>query len=200
MPLTALELRAWRLSLFTVLYNLLEGVASVAAGAGAGSAALVGFGADSFVESLSGGVMLWRFGQPPENAERVERKAARLVGWTFFVLAAYVAYDAGRSIMLGERPDASWFGIGLAVLSLIVMPVLYIAKTRTAERLGSGSLRADSKQTLACTMLSAALLVGLGLNALFGLWQADSVLGLLIAAILVREGREAIREGRMCAC
>jgi divalent metal cation (Fe/Co/Zn/Cd) transporter len=195
-----LERRAWYLSLFTVVYNLAEGILAVLIGAGAGSAALVGFGADSFVESLSGGVMLWRFGRDHEDAERVERKAARLVGYTFFVLAAYVAYDAGRSLLLGERPDATWLGIALAVVSLLVMPALYLAKRRTADRLRSGSLRADSKQTLACTLLSAALLVGLGLNAAFGLWQADSVLGLAIAALLVREGRETLEEGRTCAC
>lgn len=195
-----LERRAFRLALFTVVYNLLEGVAAVVVGAGAGSAALVGFGADSFVESLSGGVMLWRFGRAHEDAEGVERRAARIVGYTFFVLAAYVAWDAGRALMLGERPEVSWIGIGLAVLSLVVMPVLYVLKRRTAARLGSGSLRADSRQTLACTLLSAALLLGLGLHAAFGLWQADPVLGLLIAGLLVREGREAVVEGRTCAC
>ena len=195
-----LERRAWYLSLFTVVYNLAEGAVAMLIGAGAGSAALVGFGADSFVESLSGGVMLWRFGRSHEDAERAERRAARLVGYTFFVLAAYVAFDAARSLVLGERPEASWGGIALAVLSLVVMPALYVAKRRTADRLGSGSLRADSRQTLACTLLSAALLVGLGLNAAFGIWQADPVLGLVIAGLLVREGREALAEGRLCAC
>lgn len=195
-----LERRAWRLSLFTVLYNLLEGVVAVVAGAGAGSAALVGFGADSFVESLSGGVMLWRFGRSHEDTEGVERRAARLVGYTFFVLAAYVAYDAARSLLLGERPEVSAVGIGLAVLSLAVMPALYVVKRRTADCLNSASFRADSKQTLACTMLSLALLAGLGVHAVFGIWQADAVIGLLIAGVLVREGREAVREGRVCAC
>jgi divalent metal cation (Fe/Co/Zn/Cd) transporter len=195
-----LERRAWRLSLFTVLYNLLEGTVAVVAGAGAGSAALVGFGADSFVESLSGGVMLWRFGRSHGDTEDAERRAARLVGYTFFVLAAYVAFDAGRSLLLGERPEVSPVGIGLAVLSLAVMPALYVVKRRTADRLNSPSFRADSKQTLACTMLSLALLVGLGLHAAFGIWQADALIGLLISGVLVREGREAIREGRMCAC
>ena len=195
-----LERRAWRLSLFTVLYNVVEGVVALVMGAAAGSAALLGFGADSFVESMSGGVMLWRFGRAHEDTERVERKATRLVGYTFFLLAAWVAYDAGRSLLFDEPPEVSWAGIALAVLSLVVMPLLYVAKRRTADDLGSGSLRADSRQTLACTLLSAALLIGLGLNAAFGLWQADSILGLGIAALLVREGREALRHGRLCAC
>lgn len=195
-----LERRAWRLSMFTVLYNLLEGVVAIVAGAGAGSAALVGFGADSFVESLSGGVMLWRFGRSHEDAGAVERRAARLVGLTFFVLAAYVVYDAGRSLLLDERPEVSAIGIGLAVLSLLVMPALYLLKRRTADQLGSASLHADSKQTLACTLLSGALLAGLGLHAAFGIWQADAVIGLLIAGVLVREGSSAVRESKMCAC
>jgi divalent metal cation (Fe/Co/Zn/Cd) transporter len=155
-----LHKRALTLSYFTVGYNLLEGLVSIAAGVWAGSVALVGFGLDSFVESLSGGVMIWRFSSHEsismnaEEEERVEKRAIRLVAYTFFVLAAF----------------------------------------------GSRSLVADSRQTLACVFLSFALLIGLGLNYLFGLWRADPVVGLLIVAFLVREGYKALKEEKLCSC
>ena len=203
-----LNRRALRLSYFTVGYNLLEGAASVAAGAAAGSVALVGFGLDSFVESLSGGVMIWRFrGLSADGAhacdpaaERKERRALKLVGWTFLVLGAYVGVESARKLWLGERPEASIVGIAIAVLSLIVMPLLFLAKRRTARRLGSRSLAADSKQTLACMGMSAGVLAGLALNAAFGFWQADPLVGLLIAGFLFKEGREVLREGTLCSC
>lgn len=194
--------RALRLSYFTVGYNVLEGVASVLAGGAAGSAALVGFGLDSAVESISGAIMVWRFrtSRPHADAERAEHRAIRLVGWTFFVLGAYVLVDSARKLWLGERPEASLAGIAITVASLIVMPVLYFAKRRTARRLGSRSLAADSKQTLACVGMSAGVLVGLLLNRAFGLWQADPAVGILIALLLFREGRETLREGTLCSC
>lgn len=197
-----LERRAFRLSLFTVIYNLLEGLVSVVAAVAAGSPALLGFGADSFVESLSGGVMLWRFGprSDADETERRERKAARLVAYTFWILAAYVGFESASTLLQRERPEVSWIGIGIAVASLLVMPALFLAKRRTANQLGSGSLRADAQQTLACTLLSAGLLAGLGLNAALGIWQADAIIGLVIALVLVREGREALEEGKICAC
>jgi divalent metal cation (Fe/Co/Zn/Cd) transporter len=190
---TRLARRALRLSWFTVAYNLLEGLASVAAGWLAGSVALVGFGLDSFVESLSGGVMIWRFGGSGEEAEERERRALRLVGYTFFVLGAYVAYEAVSSLLRGERPETSIFGIAITVASLIVMPLLYWWKVRTADELGSDSLRADARQTLACVKLSAGVLLGLLLNTAFGLWQADPLIALWVAVTLFIEGREAIQ-------
>lgn len=196
--------RALKLSYFTVGYNVLEGAASVAAGALAGSVALVGFGLDSFIESLSGSVMIWRFrhraGGGPEAAERREQRAVRLVGYTFFVLAAYVAYEAVAMLLAAEPPGASVAGIVITALSLVVMPVLYVAKRRTGEALGSRSLAADAKQTFACVLLSAAVLAGLLLNATLGLWQVDPLLGLAIAAFLVKEGRAALRDGTVCRC
>jgi divalent metal cation (Fe/Co/Zn/Cd) transporter len=197
MPEPALQKRALALSYFTVGYNVLEGVASVAAGAMAGSVALVGFGLDSFVESLSGGVMIWRF---RGGGEHRERRAITLVGYTFLVLGAYVAFEAVRKLIEAERPEASVLGIAITIVSLIVMPLLFVAKRRTAQRLGSRSLAADSKQTLACMAMSAGVLLGLVLNQAFGLWQADAVVALVIAALLLKEGREAVVEGKVCEC
>lgn len=191
--------RALWLSYFTVGYNVLEGVLSVLAGLLTGSIALVGFGLDSAVESLSGGVMVWRFRKhgrvSEEEEERVERKAARLVGYTFFILAAYVAFEAGRKLLFREIPEPSLFGIAIALASLVVMPVLYYLKRDTGRRIKSAGLEADAKQTLACVLMSLALLLGLGLNYLFGLWQADPMVALAIAGYLVKEGRETLREG-----
>ncbi|HEX8243943.1 MAG TPA: cation transporter [Longimicrobium sp.] len=200
---TGHERRALALSYFTVGYNVLEGLASVFAGGAAGSAALVGFGLDSFVESLSGGIMVWRFrshGRSHPETEQAERRATRLVGYTFFVLGAYVLVDSARKLWVGERPEGSLLGIAITVASLVVMPVLYAAKQRTARRIGSRSLAADSKQTLACVAMSAGVLLGLVLNRAFGLWQADPVVALVIALLLFREGRETLREGTLCCC
>ena len=192
------------LSWLTVGYNILEGVVSIAAGAWAGSIALVGFGLDSCVESLSGLIRVWRFAgaadRSAEDEDHRERKAAKLVGWTFFILGAYVAYESVHNLWTGERPEPSILGIVIAIVSLITMPTLWWAKVRTAKALGSRSLSADAKQTMACTMLSAALLIGLGLNAWAGLGQADPAIGLVIAIFLFREGYETLQEERLCSC
>jgi divalent metal cation (Fe/Co/Zn/Cd) transporter len=198
-----LQGRALLLSYFTVGYNVLEGVASIAAGALAGSVALVGFGLDSFIESISGGVMIWRFSQrglTEEEERKVEAKAVRLVGWSFFILAAYVLFEAAKKLLKREIPQPSLFGIAVAAASLIIMPLLYIAKQRTGRKLGSHSLVADSRQTLACTLMSAALLLGLLANRLFGLWQADPVVGGFIGIWLIREGIETLRSRELCSC
>lgn len=199
-----LHKRAMILSWLTVGYNVLEGIVSIAAGAAAGSIALVGFGLDSFVESLSGLIMVWRFTgareRSEEDEERRERRAAKLVGWTFFLLGAYVAYESIHKLWTGERPEPSILGIVIAVVSLITMPALWWAKVRTAKAFGSRSLSADAKQTMACTMLSAALLLGLGLNAWAGLWWADPAIGLVIAIFLFREGYETLHEEKLCSC
>jgi len=195
--------RALLLSYFTVGYNVLEGIASIAAGALAGSIALVGFGMDSFIESISGGVMIWRFSQrglTESEEQKVEAKAVKLVGWSFFILAAYIVFEAAKKLVEREVPQPSLFGIIVATASLIIMPVLFIAKRRTGRKLGSHSLVADSKQTLACTFMSAALLLGLLANRLFGLWQADPVVGGFIGIWLVREGIETLRRRELCSC
>jgi len=202
-PARKLGRRALLLSYFTVAYNVIEGVLSIVAGGLASSIALVGFGMDSFIESTSGGIMIWRFSQTrlsEAEEKKVEARAVKLVGWSFFVLAAYVLFEAAKKLVTREVPEPSLFGIIIAATSLVVMPVLFIAKQRTGRRLGSRSLLADSKQTLACTFMSLALLLGLLANRLFGFWQADPVVGLFIGAWLVREGVETLREGRLCSC
>ena len=183
--------RAQLLAGVSVTYNLAEAVVAMAAGAVAGSIALIGFGLDSLVEMSSGLVILWQFRHPvPESRERL---ALRLIGLSFFALAAYVSVESVRNLVGGGEPAASPVGIGLAILSLLVMPVLSWAQRRTGRALNSGSVVADSKQTLLCTYLSAVLLVGLLLNALLGWSWADPVAGLVIAAVAVREGVEAWR-------
>jgi divalent metal cation (Fe/Co/Zn/Cd) transporter len=200
---SGLQSKALRLSYFTVGYNVLEGVVSLIAGAAAGSTALLGFGLDSFLESLSGGVMIWRFTahdrMSEEQVETMEQRAIRLVGVTFLLLGAYVGYESVRKLALREAPEQSLFGIVIAVVSLIVMPVLYRIKYKTGKSIGSESLVADSKETLACSMLSVALLLGLGLHYLFGFWWADPAAGLLIVLFLLREGVMAVK-GETCAC
>ncbi len=200
----ALKQKALRLSYLTVGYNILEGVISLLAGFLAGSIALVGFGLDSFVESLSGGIMIWRFRHhadlAPAEEERREKLAVKLVGWTFLVLAAYVLYESLKKLVFQEAPAPSLLGIAIALISLIIMPLLFFLKLHLSGELGSASLRADAKQTLACAFLSLALLVGLGLNYVAGFWQADPVIGLVIAAFLAREGYETLKEEKLCSC
>jgi cation diffusion facilitator family transporter len=196
--------KALRLSYLTVGYNILEGAISIFAGSLAGSIALVGFGLDSFVESLSGGIMIWRFRRhadlTQEEEERREKLAIKLVGWTFFGLAAYVLYESLKKLIFQEAPAPSLLGIIIAVVSLVLMPLLFFLKLRISADIGSASLKADAKQTLACAFLSLALLVGLGLNYVAGYWQADPVIGLVIAAVLGREGFETLKEEKLCSC
>jgi len=196
---SSLHKKALSLSYFTVGYNIAEGVVSISAGLLAGSIALVGFGLDSFVESLSGSVMIWRLrkhGKVSEEAEeKVERRAVRLIAYTFFILGTYVLYESIEKLYVHEIPDPSLLGIVIAIVSIIVMPILFHLKYQTGKSMGSKSLIADSKETLACVFLSGALLVGLGLNYLFGLWQADPVVGLVIVTYLVKEGYTTLREG-----
>jgi divalent metal cation (Fe/Co/Zn/Cd) transporter len=194
--------RGLLLEYLTVGWNIVEGIVAIAAGALAGSPALIGFGADSFVESISGAVLVWRLrseigGKLDEEAvERVEHRALRLVGVAFLVLAAYVVFESLRTLWIGEEPDASPVGIVLTSVSIVVMLWLARAKRRTGEALGSRALVADSQQTYACWYLSVAALAGLVLNAVFGLWWADPVAALVIAAFLVNEGREALAGDR----
>ncbi len=191
-----LNRKALLLSYVTVGYNIVEGVVSIIAGALAGSIALIGFGLDSFVESLSGGVMIWRFRKQDkmsqEEEDYVESKAIKLVAYTFFILAAYILYESIKKLVSRETPDPSLFGIIIAIVSIIAMPILFYHKYQTGKALGSKSLIADSKETLACLFLSFALLIGLSVNYLFGFWQADPVMGLVIVFFLLREGYEIL--------
>jgi divalent metal cation (Fe/Co/Zn/Cd) transporter len=188
--------RGRRLEYLTVGWNALEAVAAIGAGLAAGSIALVGFGVDSVIESSSGAVLWWRL-RDGERGEERERTALRLVGVSFLLLAAYVAFDAVKAIVTRESPEASYVGVGIAALSLLVMPLLARAKRRVAAELNSRALKADSRQTDLCAYLSAILLAGLALNALFGLWWADPAAGLVMTPIIAREGVEALR-GETC--
>ena len=188
--------RALTLSWLTVVYNIVEGVVSVIAAAMAGSIALLGFGLDSFAESLSGGIMVWRFSKgvrlSAEEEERIEKKAERLVAYSFIVLGLYILFESIKKLVTSEVPEPSLAGIIIAIISIILMPVLYHFKMKTAKALNSRSLVADAKETIACMMLSVAVVLGLGLNYVAGIWQADPVAGILITGFLFKEGYEIL--------
>ena len=191
--------RGLRLEYLTVGWTIIEGLVAIGAGMAAGSVALIGFGVDSFVESISGSILIWRLRAEvtgtadEERIEHVERRAERLVGVSFLVLGAYVAYQAIQTLVARDEPAPSPIGIALTILSLAVMLWLARAKRRTGEALSSRALIADSQQTFACWYLSATTLAGLALNAVFGLWWADPVAALVIVLFLAREGLEALR-------
>jgi divalent metal cation (Fe/Co/Zn/Cd) transporter len=198
MDVDRLYRRGLLLEYLTVGYNVVEAVAAIVFGGLAGSIALIGFGLDSIVESLSGLVLIWRLRQhgslSEAEEEKRERKAIRFVAVTFFVLGIYVAVESVRQLAGGVTPEPSLAGVIIAAVSLVLMPALAWQKHRTGKRIGSRALVADSKETLACGLLSLALLLGLGANYLFGFWQADPIAALVIAVFLFREGAEGWRE------
>jgi len=196
--------KAFMLSVFTVSYNILEGVFSIIAGKSSNTVSLVGFGIDSFAESLSGIVVAWRFfnahkASSKEN-EKKESKAVTLVGYTFFVFGAYVLYEIIKKFILKEVPRPSLLGIIILILSIIIMPVLFYLKLKTAKQLGSKSLEGDSKETLACVFLSIILLFGILANYLWGFWQLDPILGLVVVFFLFKEGYHTLKEKDVCNC
>src|SRR5215212_6062947 len=190
--------RAKQLAWLGVGWHGIEAAIAVGAGLAASSIALIGFGADSLIESAAGIILLWRFAAGRASSEDAERRAQKLIGVSFYVIAAYVGFEAVRSLLVGERPDASWVGIGLAAVTLVTMPPLAIAKARIGERLGSSATKSEGQQNMLCAYLSAALLVGLSANALFGIWWADPVTALIIAGVAVKEGRESWRGESCC--
>jgi divalent metal cation (Fe/Co/Zn/Cd) transporter len=189
---------SWRTALnleyFTVAYNIFEALASIFFGSVAGSIALVGFGLDSIVESLSGLVLIWRLKRhgtsSREAEEQTERRAQRFVAVTFFLLGLYILYESVSKLWMQEIPEPSAAGIIIAILSIIIMPVLARKKQAIGNAIGSRALIADSKETVTCAFLSVALLLGLGANWLFGFWQADPLVGIIIVLFLFREGYE----------
>lgn len=188
--------RGLRLEIFTIAWNVIEGLVALGAGIAARSIALVGFGLDSWIEVTAGLALYWRLRKEArgEAAEAAEGKAVRIVSLTFLLLAAYVCYEAVTTLAHAEQPDNSLIGIILSAVSLIAMPVLGFAKLRTGKLLGSKALVADSKETFACSYLSFTLLLGLGAHFIFGWWWADPVAALLMVPWLTKEGIEGLKE------
>lgn len=199
----ALLRRALHLEYFTVGWNVVEGLVAISAAVAAGSVALLGFGIDSFVESASGGVLIWRLraersGMDHCAVEALDRRAHRLVAASLFLLAAYVAGDAAHALWTGERPAVSTVGIALTLVSIAVMRWLAAAKRDAARALGSRALESDAFQTTACWWLSIAALSGMGLNAALGWWWADPAAAVVMAGLIAREGRSAWRGEDCC--
>ena len=192
--------RGLRLNYATIAYNVLEAVASLAAGIMAGSVALVGFGIDSVIEVTASGAAQWRLRADVDHAdrERVERVTLRVIGWSFLALAAYVAVDSAMSLWYREHPDRSAVGMVILALSVIVMPVLARAKRRIARALGSAALEADATQTSLCAYLSVIALAGVASNAIAGWWWCDPAAALVMVPIIVKEGVEGVRAKPHC--
>jgi divalent metal cation (Fe/Co/Zn/Cd) transporter len=191
--------RARLLAHVGLAWHGIEAAVAIGAGIVAGSIALVGFGADSLVELLAGVVVLWRFAGQRVSSEGAERRAQQLIAVSFLLIAAYVGVEAARNLATSAHPDVSWIGIGLAAVTLVTMPPLAWAKARVAHQIGSSATVSESRQTMLCAYLSAALLVGLVANAAAGWWWADPIVALLIAGVALREARDAWR-GEQCDC
>ena len=172
-------------------WHFIEFGIALVAGIAAGSIALIGFGFDSLIEGLAGFVIVWLFTGSRLVSETAERRAQQLVAGSYFVLAAYVGVESVRTLVDGSHPEVSWIGIGLAAVTAPTMPLLARAKRRVGHALGSSATVGEAEQNMICAYLSVALLVGLGLNALFGLWWADPAAALVIAAVAIREGVES---------
>lgn len=189
------------LSWLSLAWMAVEGGVAIAAGIAASSIALIGFGLDSAVEGFASLIIVWRFTGHRMFSHAAEERAEKLVAVQFFLLAPYVAFEAVQALVTGERPDASAVGIALAAASVVLMPALGVAKQRLADQLGSAATAGEGRQNMLCAYLAAALLVGLVGNAAAGAWWLDPGVGLLIAALAVKEGREAWRgEGCCVAC
>jgi divalent metal cation (Fe/Co/Zn/Cd) transporter len=192
----------------TLLWMVVEASVAIIAGYATHSVSLQGFGIDSIIELITGGVLLWRLlaeqrGGSTESIERAERRAAWITAISLFALALYIVGDSAFAVLTQSHPQASWWGLGLAIAAVIVMPLLWQGKLRVAKHIGSAALKADAMCSITCAYMSVALLVGLALNALFGWWWADPLAALALVYFIVREGREALHEartGEACAC
>jgi divalent metal cation (Fe/Co/Zn/Cd) transporter len=194
-PRVRLVRRARLLAWIGLGWHGVEAAVAILAGVVAGSVALVGFGADSLIELAAGFVVLWRLASLRAIAER---RAQQMIAVSFYLLSAYVATEAVRALAAGDHPAVSWVGVGLSIVTLATMPPLASAKARVADGLGSSATKSESRQTMLCAYLSAGLLLGLGLNALLGWWWADPITALGIAAVALREGRDAWRGESCC--
>ena len=190
--------RVRALSWLSLAWMTVEGAVAITAGLVASSIALVAFGLDSAIEGFASVVIVWRFTGRRMFSARAEERAQKLVAIQFFLLAPYVVVESLRALIGGERPDASWVGIGLAISSVILMPLLGIAKQRLADQLGSAATKGEGRQNMLCAFLAGALLIGLLGNALAGAWWLDPAVGLLIAGVAVKEGLEAWRGEGCC--
>jgi divalent metal cation (Fe/Co/Zn/Cd) transporter len=192
--------RARALAWLGIAWHVAEAAIALAAGLAAASVALIGFGADSFIEAAAGCVVLWRFGAARSASRTAERRAQQLIALTFFVLAGYVAVEATRSLVGGYEPAGSWAGIALTAFTAAAMPPLALAKARVGAQLRSCATASEGRQNMLCAYLSLGVLAGLAANALLGWWWADPVAALAIAGLAVREGRSAWRgEDACCA-
>jgi divalent metal cation (Fe/Co/Zn/Cd) transporter len=195
----ALASRGRTLTCLGLGWHVLEAAVAIVAGLVAGSVALVGFGADSVIEAAAGIVVLWLLTGGRASSGRAERRAQQLIAVSFVLLAVYVTVESARDLIGGNHPAASWIGVGLSAMTLVGMPPLAEAKRRVATALGSSAAASESRQTMLCAYLSAALLVGLLANAIVGWWWADPVVALLIGAAALREARDAWH-GNSCPC
>ncbi len=196
------------IELITICWMVVEAAIAITTGYLTRSISLQGFGIDSIIELISGGILLWRLvveqrGGSDEVVERAERRASWVVSISLFALAAYIVIDSILTFVLQSWPESSWWGIGLAIAAAIVMPLLWQGKLRIARRIGSPALKADAMCSVTCAYMSVTLLAGLSLNKLFGWWWADPLAALVLVYFIVREGREALHEartGEMCEC
>jgi divalent metal cation (Fe/Co/Zn/Cd) transporter len=187
--------RGRQLEYATIGYNSLEAIVALSAGVAASSIALIGFGIDSLIEMSSGLIMLWRL----DAGDHAEERARKYIGWTFFALAGYVGFEAVEALIMRDAPERSWPGVALAFLSVMIMPWIARAKRNVGFHLNSGAMVADSRQTQLCAYLSFILLLGIGLNAMFGWWWADPAAALAMVPIIFKEGRDAV-QGKHCGC
>jgi divalent metal cation (Fe/Co/Zn/Cd) transporter len=192
----------------SLLWMVIEASVAIGVGFATRSVSLQGFGIDSVIELITGGVLLWRLaleqrGGSLQVVEQAERRAAWVVAFGLFALALYIVVDSVYSLLTKSHAQPSAWGIGLAIAAAIIMPLLWQGKLRVAHRIGSAALKADAICSVTCAYMSFALLVGLLLNALFGWWWADSLAALALVYFIVQEGREALHEartGETCTC
>ena len=192
----------------TIAWMTIEASVAISVGFATASVSLQGFGIDSIIELIAGAILLWRLlveqrGGAVETVERAERRASWITAVSLFALAVYIVGDSALALLTSSRPQASWWGIGLAVAAAIVMPLLWQGKLRVAKRIGSAALKADAACSVTCAYMSFTLLAGLLLNRLFGWWWADPLAALALVYFIVREGREAWQEartGERCGC
>jgi divalent metal cation (Fe/Co/Zn/Cd) transporter len=201
------RLGVW-IELISLFWMVIEACIAITAGFAAHSVSLEGFGIDSIIELIAGGVLLWRLlverrGGSVERIEHAERRAAWITAFSLFGLALYIVASSAFALLTRSHPQVSWWGIGLAIAAAVIMPLLWQGKLRVARQIGSAALKADAMCSITCAYMSFTLLIGLLLNTLFGLWWADSLAALVLVYFIVREGREALHEartGEACSC